>query len=217
MLECLRVLAKTGDNVVGELLRGCGTFVEWDHYPENDVYDPETHAQYYYHAHPPEDRGFEEHGHFHLFLRPRGMRPETRPAPVPDASPPAGDNDALSHLVAISMDRYGWPRRLFTTNRWVTGETWYSAPDVIDMLDRFVVDVVRPNWIVNAWISCIIPLFKPVIIDLLLERDRRIALWQEAHRDQNVFEDRRLEITSMAEIDLERRIQDVARPEPPKP
>jgi hypothetical protein len=39
VVEVYRVLAKTGDNVVGELLRGTDTFFEWDHYPKGDVYD----------------------------------------------------------------------------------------------------------------------------------------------------------------------------------
>ncbi|MGB1547173.1 MAG: DUF6969 family protein, partial [Alphaproteobacteria bacterium] len=50
ILECCRLLDKTGDNVVGELLRGHETFYEWNHYPKGDAYDSETHSQYYYHA-----------------------------------------------------------------------------------------------------------------------------------------------------------------------
>ena len=60
----MAVLAKTGDNVVSEVLRGVETFYEWEHYPPDDVYDRETHAQFYYHAHPPGERSFAEHGHF---------------------------------------------------------------------------------------------------------------------------------------------------------
>ena len=115
ILECYRLLTKTGDNVVGELIRGHETFYEWNHYPEGDAYDPETHSQYYYHAHR-EDR--EEHGHFHTFLRPKGMPSDIRPALLADFEPPEGDNAALSHLIAISMDAHGYPTGLFTTNRW---------------------------------------------------------------------------------------------------
>jgi len=45
--ECRRVLAKTGDNVVSEALRGAAQFAAWAHYPEGDVYDPESHAQFF--------------------------------------------------------------------------------------------------------------------------------------------------------------------------
>lgn len=62
--ECLRVLRKVNLNVVGEVLKGQGQFVKLTHYPQGDVFDRETHAQYYYHAHRDG-----EHGHFHLFLR----------------------------------------------------------------------------------------------------------------------------------------------------
>jgi len=49
--ECLRALEKADLNPVGEVLRGHGTFTELDHYPPDDVFDQDTHAQYYYHAH----------------------------------------------------------------------------------------------------------------------------------------------------------------------
>ncbi len=209
MLECYRLLAKTGDNVVGEVLRGQGEFFEWDHYPEGDVYDPETHCQYYYHAHPAALRG-DEHGHFHTFLRPKGMPPAIRPAPLADCAPPAGDNDALSHLVGISMDGFGQPTRLFTTNRWVTGETWYRAEDVIAMLDRFDMDLAFPSLAVNIWITAIVRLFRPDIEDLVRERDRTIAAWQAERPAASVFENRDLEITSWAGIAVDRRIARVA-------
>jgi hypothetical protein len=208
ILDCYRVLHKTGDNVVGEVLRGHGTFFEWDHYPPGDVYDQETHAQYYYHAHPVELRGG-EHGHFHTFLRPKGMPKQIRPADVPDYQPPEDPNDALSHLVAISMDNAGFPIRLFTTNRWVTGEVWYDAEDVVRMLDLFNIDHARPSWPANRWITAMIHLFQPQISELIRERDRAVARWAAAHPDENVYEDRRFEIATVAEISVEQQIERV--------
>ena len=75
VIECQLALAKTGDNVVAEALRDQGVFYEFNHYPVDDVYDTESHSQYYYHAHR---EG--EHGHFHTYLRswPRRLRPCTR-------------------------------------------------------------------------------------------------------------------------------------------
>ncbi len=46
VIECQLVLAKTGDNIVGEALREQGVFYEFNHYPAGDVYDSETHSQY---------------------------------------------------------------------------------------------------------------------------------------------------------------------------
>lgn len=209
VLECYRVLRKSGANVVGEVLRGQGEFYEWDHYPAGDVYDDETHSQYYYHAHPPEKRANRwgaEHGHFHVFLRPKGMPPGVHPAALPDLEPPAGDNEALSHLVAIPMDRAGYPIRLFTTNRWVTGETWYGGRDVVRMLDRFEMDLAYPSWPVNVWITNMVRLFRPQIEALIAERDRVLAQWQAAHPGANAFEDRDLEITSIVDISVDEQI-----------
>ena len=210
ILECYRLLRKTNHNVVAEVLRGEEEFFEWDHYPKGDVYDNETHSQYYYHAHPVELRGG-EHGPFHTFLRPKGMPKSVKPAPLPDYATPESDNDALSHLIAISMDGFGVPIRLFTTNRWVTGEIWYSAEDVIRMLDRFQMDQAYPSLTVNVWITAMLRLFRPEIERLLAERDRVVAARQAKHPDVNAYEDRDLEITSVADISVEAQIARVGK------
>ena len=208
--ECYRLLRKANANVVGEVLKGQGEFFEWDHYPKGDVYDSETHAQYYYHAHPVELRGG-EHGHFHTFLRPKGMPAGIAPAALPDYSPPLGDNDALSHLVAISMDNFGYPIRLFTTNRWVTGEVWYGARDVIAMLDRFDMDLAYPSLPVNLWITAMLRLFRPQIEDLLIQRDQAVAAWQTRKQGVNAYEDREMEVTSVLDISVDGQVEGVNR------
>ncbi len=202
VVECHRVLAKTQDNIVGELLRACPEFHEWEHFPPDDAYDGDTHAQYYYHAHPPADRSWTEHGHFHTFLRANGM-----PEGVEPLERSRGDNgqsnEPLSHLVAISMDRFGLPIRLFTTSRWVTNETWYPAKDVIRMVERFAIDHARPSRVVNRWITGMFRLFEPQIQVLLVERDRCVAARQKAHPGGAVLEDRQLEVTSWLSISLQ--------------
>ncbi len=220
--EIERVLRKSGDTVVGEALRGGGVFYQWAHYPEGDIYDPETHAQYFYHAHPPELRRPAEHGHFHTFLRPRGMPAGVAPLMLPElaiadapAAPHApllapvaqpnqgGNNEKLSHLIAIGMDETGAAVRLFTVNRWVTGETWYAAADICAMLDRFAVGLARPSWALNRWISAMFRLFRPQMVELLHARDAAIMSWRRRHRGKvHVFEDRRLEVASTVEIGL---------------
>ncbi len=203
---CQRVLAKTGDTVVGELLRGHGTLYEWRHYPPGDVYDAEYHAQYYYHCHPEGERPDGEHGHFHTFLRPLGMPSGVAPAPLTDFTEPENPNDALSHLVGIAMDVAGQPVRLFTTNRWVTGETWYAADDVIRMLDSFVVDHARPSWPANRWITAMMRLFRPQIRELLILRDETVCNWAERHPGGHVYEDRKLEVPSQLVISVAQQI-----------
>ena len=193
--DCRRVLTKTGDNIVGELLKHHDTFFEWDHYPPGDVFDDETHAQFYYHAHDEDERMPGEHGHFHTFVREEGLPARVVPAPVADFDPKPEDG-ILTHLVGISMNPAGDPIRLFTTNRWVTGETWYTAEDVIATLDYFVIDLAQPSWPVNRWITAMLGLFRPQIVNLLRERDKRVAAWQLQHADSNVYEDRDLNVTS---------------------
>ena len=210
VVEVFRVLANTGDNVVGELLKGQGTFMEWDHYPKGDAHDFTSYSQYYYHAHPAEERPG-EHGHFHTFLRPKGMPKGIKPAPVADFTMPKDEDDALSHIVGISMDSHGFPLRMFTTNRWVTGEIWYRAEDVCAMVECFVIDHAQPSWPVNRWVGAMLGLFRPQIEELLVRRDRTIAGWQKQDPATNVFEDRDREVTSVMEISVDEQIEKVAR------
>lgn len=197
--ECRRVLAKTGATVVSEILKDQGAFVAWDHYPAGDVYDRDSGAQYYFHAHPPEDRANAwgaEQGHFHAFLRPGGM------------------DGPATHLVAISMNGCGDPVRLFTTNAWVTGEAWRPAEEVIGLLDRFTVDQALPSWPVNVWLTNMLRLFRPGIEDLLRRRDAALADWQRRHgQDETAaLADHGLEVTSILEIDVDRQAAALAAP-----
>jgi len=194
------VLKKGGLNIVGECLKGQGTFFELEHYPKGDVFDAESFVQYYYHAHR-EDR--EEHGHFHTFMRAGGMPPAVKPVEYHgDVKWQTGD-DAISHMVCISMNNPGFPTGLFATNRWVTGETWYSSSDVISMIDGWQIDHAYPNLAVNHWITGMVKLFKPQIIALLVHRDQVIESWQQKYPDQDVYEDRSLEVTGEYDISVE--------------
>ena len=208
VLECYRVLAKSGDNIVGEVLRDQGTFYEWNHYPKGDVYDHDTHGQYFYHAHPTQKRGG-EHGHFHTFLRAKGMPKGMAPVAYDgDVEWPSGDT-ALSHLIGVSMDRKGFPIALFSTNRWVTGEAWYAAADVRAMLDDFAIDHARPSWPVNRWITAMLKLFHPQVVTLVDQRDVAVERWLAKHPGGDVYEDRKLEITSRLAISVKKQIAEI--------
>jgi hypothetical protein len=206
VLEWRRILAKTGDNVVGIVLRQEGPFYVLDHYPKGDVFDPESHAQWYYHAHDKKERPG-EHGHFHTFMRGGGMAQGIEPAALPDFEPKAQRHDLVCHLIAVSMDRGGWPLGLFTTNRWVTGETWYAAHDVAAMLGGFDVRMDKPSWAVNRWLTSLLRVFRPQIEALLQERDERVHKWRRQNPHVNTYEDRRLEVTSQLAIDVETQVR----------
>jgi hypothetical protein len=213
--DCRRELAARDRDILGEVMAREATVSEWRHYPDGDVYDPKSHAQYFYHVHPVIGRPVREHGHFHTFLRAEGMPagtaplilPEVAVADVPALPPQApplkrGSREEVSHLVAIAVDCRGEPIRLFTTNRWVTGETWYRAEDVIRMLDRFAITEVEPSETLNRWVCAMLRLFRPQIAALLRMRDETVMAWRRRRRTQ-VFEDPALEITSSLDIGCE--------------
>jgi hypothetical protein len=208
VVECQRVLSKAELNLVGECIKHHGRFYEFDHYPPGDVYDDETHAQYYYHAH----RGtLGEHGHFHNFLRAKGIPEGISALPYEGEEPWPEGGDVLSHLVAISMDQNGFPIDLFITNRWVTGENWYYADDVIAMLDRFVIDHADPSRPVNRWISAMIVLFRSQIERLLHQRDEVLDQHRQKPPQVDVFEDRELELMSEVRLNIDKQITAIER------
>jgi uncharacterized protein DUF6969 len=220
--ECRRTLAARGSSIIREATGGAEQAGEWRHYPDGDAYDPLSHAQYFFHRHDmPDDPG--EIGHFHLFLRADGMPPGTLPLLLPEAAiaslpTPAqaapskrGARDEVSHLVAIAINAAGEPVRLFTTNRWVTGETWYRADDVVRMLDCFTLDAAEPAGVLNAWLAAIVRLYQPEIAMLLRRRDESVMDPRRRRRRIDVFEDPKLEITSSLAIDLDQRLAAVDR------
>jgi hypothetical protein len=229
LLECQRAMAAGGSSPLAEALQGAGPIFEWRHYPGGDIYDAASHAQYFYHAHPPGERPGGEHGHFHTFLRARGMPPGVRPLVMPEfavannpaapkaplvpsaPAPAAGEEaDPWSHLVAIAIDATGAPLRFFTTNRWVTGETWYPAADVARMLDCFAFGESGPSPLLNRWIAALLALYKPQLADLLAGRDAAVMDWRRRRRAKvHVLEDQRLEITSVLAIDAEAQIAQI--------
>ena len=224
VVECDRALAEGGTDVVAEVLRGHGEFRDWDHYPPGNVYDSRSNSLFYYHAHPyhahPAMRRDDEHGHFHTFLRAEGMPSGVEPAPLPVLQLgqagmlielPEGSHDGLCHMIGIAMSPAGVPIRLFTTNRWVTGETWYAADDVITLLDCFLMDSDKPAPPVNVWTTNMVRLFRPQIEELVRERDRAVSGCQDEYPYTNANEDPELEITSALAISVEDQITRVTK------
>lgn len=129
------------------------------------------------------------------------------PVPQPQSAPlRRGRRAEVCHLVAIAVDRDGEPIGLFTTNRWVTGETWYRADDAIRLIGRVGFDHARQVTLLDRWIEALVRLFAPDIAGLLQQRDEAILKWRWRWPRSNVFEDPRLEITSNCPIDLAGRL-----------
>jgi hypothetical protein len=237
--ECRRELVEKDSTTAREAMAGgldiAGEPVPWYRYPEGEIYDPCCRAQYFYHCHPAaaapgasrfggEAVGLAEHGHFHLFLRAEGMPRGVAPLVFPDdavvadkagKTPPQaaplkrGASDRVAHLFAIAVDARGEPVRLFTTNRWVTGETWYRAADVVRMLDRFT-PAGEASPLLDRWLGAMVRLYRTEIEWLLNRRDEAVAKWRWLWpRRGNVLEDPRLEITSHLDIDLDTRLAEI--------
>lgn len=230
--ECRAELAGRGRTIIDEAVadgvadgEAAAGIAEWRHYPDGEIYDPASHAQFFYHRHPAQDRaaaapadGRVEHGHFHLFLRGEGIPPGVTPLLLPETavanapslqhSMPAkrGARDEVCHLVAISVDAAGEPIRLFTTNRWVTGETWYAAEDVVGLLDRFRVAAPPPRRTLGRYLTALVSLYQVEIAQLLQDRDEAVLKWRWRRRRSNALDDPRLEIISARDIDVAGRL-----------
>jgi hypothetical protein len=166
-------------------LAGAQQFVEWAHHPRGDHVDRASGARFYYHAHAAEERAPLEHGHFHLFV----------PAP--------GEPQSLSHLVGLSIDAKGLPLRLFTTNRWVTGEAWRAADALARVVPHFTLHASGRLGPVARWLTGMVALYDDVITDLLHERDARLG------RDPAVLDDRTLHIVSELPVSLPERLRSI--------
>jgi hypothetical protein len=151
MSYCEMVLRKSGSTVLLKTLPKEGLST-WKHYPEKDVYDPASGAQWYYHCHDDSDR-LGEHGHFHCFVRPDGK----------DSAP--------CHLIAVGVDAKGRMIRLFTVNQWVVGGDWYDAATTNKLLERFNVEMAEPDYLVNRWLTAVVARYEDTIIGLNNERD----------------------------------------------
>lgn len=173
---CEAVLAKGGLTVLGETFRGVETIDAWEHYPDGDVYDPASQSQWFYHCHPAEE-GSAEHGHFHCFVRPDGV------------------HGPIHHLVAVGVDAQGRLLRLFTVNQWVVGDDWADAEATVLLLERFDIQMPRPSYLVNRWLTAIVVAYEAEIAELIRERDRVLAA-HVAPEGVAVREDRGLEVVS---------------------
>jgi hypothetical protein len=169
----------------------------WDHYPADDAISPRTRARYFYHCHPPAERGIDEHGHFHLFVPKTAIKKPARMRPLSSPVDLTGPRADVVHLAALSISAEGLPVELFTVNRWVTDEWLYGADDIMAILPRFDLTGAGGDELVNQWLTAIVTLAQPMIEQLLRERDDllRAAGWPG--------EDRSIEITSRAPLDLQ--------------
>ncbi len=189
--EIVRVMSFYRDKSSGftqAALVGANAFREWQHYPLRDARDDVHGTEFYYHAHAVSERIRDEHGHFHIFSRPK----------------PEG---TFVHLVGISLSRHGLPIRLFLTNQWVTGETWTSASTAQRQVDRFCFRGHGRLAPLGDWITAMMRLYREEIHRLHESREHwaqtQVAVFP-GRRD--LLQSRQYQVVAQQRVDLLKRL-----------
>lgn len=195
-LESTQAMFSSGQPLMQRVIgHPTGEAQSWSHYPASDVVNGPLSARWFYHCHAPEERGENEHGHFHLFVGKPAL-PADVAAIMP--APPIDQKRAdVVHIAALSIDYNGLPTDWFTVNRWVTDEWLYPAEPIAALLDR--VDFRGPSGdpLVNDWLTALVALQRASIAAILTERDQAIA------RNATQPEDRGAEVLSSTPLNLE--------------
>jgi hypothetical protein len=207
VLEAQQLIqTKKGKNLLHYTLKKKRRHERMSHYPKGDRIDHTTGAQYFYHCHR-ENLESTEHGHFHCFLRYKHIPKSIKPEPLSDWD--EFIDNPMTHLIAIAINQYGQPIRLFTVNRWVTSEIWYNAQQTPKLLKRFKMTLEDdPYWqILDKWVEGMLHLFAPQIHWLQEARDKIIQNHRLVQGVENPYTDYELEDLSELTIDLKQQIE----------
>lgn len=173
---------------------------ETRHFPEDDVLDPGTGAQYFLHRHAA--AGSPPSLHVHFFQR---------------WNPPelglSADERISTHLAALELDASGEPQAWFAVNQWVVGDYWRPAEETVRLFASWRIvsagagrgDAI-PS-LCHRWMSAYVQLsLWSVVFPLLQERDRCLDRLVDAHPGHNVLEDRVHEILAVRPVDFRRQL-----------
>jgi len=165
--------------------------LEFEHYPPDDLVDLRKGSQFYYHSHRDGDQ---EHGHLHLFwyATATGRRRYLKPGK------PRWNQTEPTHLFAISLDARGLPVGLFTVNQWVTDGHWFDAATTLACVDRFALGNMAGYEHSCSWLTSFVRLYRPLISELLMLRDKRMARRSNLSK---ALQDQTLEVLSLTPID----------------
>lgn len=185
--------AERGLSMAQVALAGADDFIEFRHYPKNDLVDLGSGYEMYFHAHSfnqkKNDLSF-ECGHFHLFKRDQA-------APL-----------KFTHLIAISLNQQGLPVKLFTTNGWVTGEVMKDAKQLKPLLANFQIQVKGRMAPLARWVSGLVHIFQSEIQDLLTVRDQQIQkMVTKSNSRTQVLEDQSCHVLSETHINLLKKLE----------
>ena len=193
-------------NIIRYTLENNSHHVQMTHYPQGDRIDRDTGAQYFYHCHR-ENFETEEHGHFHCYLRYPHISKRIKPLPLADWDKNMAN--PMTHLIAIGMNRYGQPIRLFSVNRWITDEICYEAKHTARFVKQFKMTKTDSYYWQNLdrWVEGMIHLFAPHIQWVNSARDMVLSNFQKLNPDCNVYEEQRFDVLSEMHINLNQHIQ----------
>lgn len=206
VLEAQEHIQTHGENILHYTLNGLPVHEHMSHYPKGDRIDHTTGAQYFYHC-DREDKDVEEHGHFHCFMRYPQIPKHIAPKKLPDWDKYM--ENPMTHIVAIGMNRFGQPMRLFTVNRWVTSEIFYEAKHTTRLIRRYRMTKTDSSYwqVLDQWVEGMLFLFSPQIQWVNHERDHVMATLAQKNPDTNCFENPDIEVVSEIHIDLNAQIQ----------
>ncbi len=170
------------------------------HFPDDDVFDPATGAQYFLHRHAAGTRPVSLHLHFFRRWAP------------PELSLPDGETIS-THLAALELDARGEPCAWFAVNQWVVGDYWRPADDTLALFSDWRVDqaedgrgneipVIFHQWLASYLQLCLLPEIDP----LLRQRDAVLDGLVDSQPGTNVLEAREHEVLAYRAIDFRRQM-----------
>lgn len=184
----------------GQERRGRIPVDEARHFPDDDVFDPATGAQYFLHRHAAGPRPVSLHLHFFRRWTP------------PELSLPDGETIS-THLAALELTTRGEPCAWFAVNQWVVGDYWRPADDTLELFSDW--RVVQPEqgrgdglpMVCHQWLASYLQLSLSAVIDpLLRQRDAVLDRLVDAQPGTNVLEAREHEVLAYRAIDFRRQI-----------
>ena len=159
------------------------------HFPALDLKAESESSLCFFHRHSARRH---EAGHFHFFQH-------HHPSDV--------------HLVALSLNWQGKPSRLFSVNRWVTGETWLPWQQTWKHFkpwrirsevrwsqawrnNRAMSTPAQELAVVGLWLECVLAILAYDIKNCLRARDQCLSDWVDRKPGMNLLEDESLEVLS---------------------
>jgi hypothetical protein len=181
LFACLQEMAMQDTNAVLLTLADADVFESERHYPESGLVFGNGRWRSFYHCHEDGLRHENEHGHFHIFT---------------DVG-----NRQWAHVAALAIDVSGQPLHWFVVNRWVTDGPWLKLEQFLHQIQSVTED--SQGSLVERWLHAMLQLYQPDLVELLQQRDVRLAEYAAANNDEPVFDVREIYALGSKSIELQ--------------